>query len=303
MRMILHSHFSKACWGEKRIGDSTYMTTAFLGPEGNKGNIYLMTFKGPSQHKQFYDSMIFTPATALSPFFCPTMLPQKNQVFLKGLGWRKESPASLGHTQQPQSFQYCHPEEVISSPSLVRAREVCCPQMEGCPEWYSAWPHTKRRHLVEANGKWGRTEIRDANRTQREKTLLLIFHMESEPDFLCGHPKLIQVTHNTSCVPKCNLLISIIALSCSAFSGHIHSGCFNLEPQKHLPRGNVWNFHGHYWKEKGAILHPPKLLLQKLDCCTKHTLQIQEHHMERVLIVKSTPKNKLLPISKSILYL
>lgn len=56
-------------------------------------------------------------------------------------------------------------------------------------------------------------------------------------------------------------------------------------------------------KIRGAILHPPKLQLQKLDCCTKHTLEIQEHHMERVLVAKSTPKNKLLPISKCILYL
>ena len=56
-------------------------------------------------------------------------------------------------------------------------------------------------------------------------------------------------------------------------------------------------------REGGAILHPPKLLLQKLDCYTKHTLEIQEHHMERVLVAKSTPKNKLLPISKCILYL
>lgn len=29
--------------GKKRIRDSTYMTVAFLGPEGNKGNFYLMT--------------------------------------------------------------------------------------------------------------------------------------------------------------------------------------------------------------------------------------------------------------------
>lgn len=132
---------------------------------------------------------------------------------------------------------------------------------------------------------------------------LLIFHTNNKPAFLWGHLKLIQVTHNTSCVAKHNLLICIIAHSCSAFSGHICSACFYLEPQRYLDKSKLRNFHGHYEKWRVAILHPPELLLQDLNCCMKYTLEIQKHHVERVFLVKSTLKNKLLPISKWILYL
>lgn len=83
--------------------------------------------------------------------------------------------------------------------------------------------------------------------------------MRSRPPFLWGPRKLtlviafalsfiFQVAHNTSCIGKHNLLISIIDPSCSPFRVHICSGCFHLEPQRYLAKGKLRNFHGHYWK-------------------------------------------------------
>lgn len=236
--------------GKKRIRDSTYMTVAFLGPECNKGNFYLMTNTN--------NSMILWSLPQLwvcLPFPALQCCLRRTKSSQKMWGWRRECPARLGCAAAPKlSVLPSRGDDLL--PITSESLRGLPPQIEGRPAWSSTWTHTKRRHLVEANGKWDQIEIRDTNRTQIEKMFLLIFHMENEPAFLRGHLKLIQVTHNTSCVPKHNLLISIIAPSCSAFSGRIHSGCFNLEPQKYLPRGEVWNFHGHYWKEKGGNSAP-----------------------------------------------
>lgn len=91
--------------------------------------------------------------------------------------------------------------------------------------------------LVEADGKQGKIKIRKAGKTLRKQ---LIFHMKTS--LLGGHLKLplaiafalcliIQVAHDTSCVVKHHLVISVLDPSHGPFGGHICSGCFDLEQQ------------------------------------------------------------------------